>query len=323
MRAVYLSDGKVSLRSAPRPAPRQGFALIRPLYGGICNTDIELLKGYYGFRGTPGHEFVGEVLSGSRELIGRRVVGEININCSRCAWCRRGLGRHCPHRTVLGIVKHPGAFAEFLSLPERNLHVVPPEIPSQHAVFVEPLAAACEILEQVAIPAGAAVAVLGDGKLGLLVAQALQARGARVHLFGRHRHKLRIAEKSGVTGELRGAKLPVAAYDYVVEATGSREGLEQAVAMARPRGTVVIKSTVHGAVRLDTAPVVVNEITLVGSRCGLFPPALELLASGRIHVAEMISDSFPLEQAPAAFRRAQQKGVLKVLLCDNRPTSLS
>jgi alcohol dehydrogenase len=261
------------------------------------------------------------VVAGSRDLVGQCVVGEINVACTRCPWCRQGLGRHCPNRTVLGIVKHPGAFAEFLSLPERNLHVLPPAIPLEHAVFVEPLAAACEILEQVRIPAGSAVAVLGDGKLGLLAAQALQAHGAKVHLLGRHRPKLRIAEKAGVTGEVRGPRLPVAAYEYVVEATGSPEGLREAVAMTRPRGTLILKSTVHGLVRLDTAPVVVNEITVVGSRCGLFPPALDLMASGRVHVADMISDSFALENAPAAFRRAQRRGVLKVLLCHNNAAS--
>jgi threonine dehydrogenase-like Zn-dependent dehydrogenase len=321
MLAVHLENGKVTLRSAPRPAPRQGFALIRLLYGGICNTDIELLRGYYGFRGTPGHEFVGEVLSGSRHLIGKRVVGEININCSRCSWCRRGLGRHCPYRTVLGIVKHPGAFAEYLSLPERNLHVVPDTIPLPHAVFVEPLAAACEILEQVNIQQGSEVAVLGDGKLGLLAAQVLHAKGIRVHVYGKHRHKLRIVEKCGVAGQIRGSKLPVAAYDYVIEASGSPEGLAQAVAMARPRGTVILKSTVHGSVALDAAPVIVNELTLVGSRCGLFPPAIDLLARGQINVQDMISDSFSLSEAEKGFERAQQKGVLKVLLCDNKPAS--
>jgi alcohol dehydrogenase len=249
--------------------------------------------------------------------MGRKVVGEINVNCSRCSWCKRGMGRHCPYRAVLGIVKHPGAFAEFLSLPEANLHVVPEAIPLPHAVFVEPLAAACEIREQVEIPEGSPVAVLGDGKLGLLVAQALEAQGARVHLFGRHRKKLRIAEKKGVTGEVRGAKLPAAAYDYVVETTGSPDGLGEAVKMTRPRGTVILKSTLHEPLRLDTAPVVVNEITLVGSRCGPFQPALDLLAAGKINVADMISESFALRDAPAAFRRAQQEGVLKVLLCDN------
>ncbi len=317
MLAVHLERRGVSLRRVPQPRLRPGFARIRLLYAGICNTDIELLRGYYGFQGTPGHEFVGQVVAGSARLLGRRVVGEINLNCGRCAWCRGGLPRHCPRRTVLGIIRHPGAFAEFLTLPERNLHLAPDSIPLRHAVFVEPLAAACEILDQVAIPPRAAVAVLGDGKLGLLAAQVLQARGARVHLFGRHRHKLRIAEKAGVVGELRGAALPAAAYDYTVDATGSPEGLPAAVAMTRPQGTVILKSTVHGRVRIDAAPVIVNEITLVGSRCGRFEPALELLASGRVQVGDMISAVFPLEQAPAAFRRAQQKGILKVLLCDN------
>lgn len=319
--AVHLENRKVALRQTPRPARRPGYARIRMLYAGICNTDIELLRGYYGFRGTPGHEFVGEVEAGSPEWVGRRVVGEINLNCGRCSWCGRGLGRHCPQRTVLGIVRHPGAFAEYLTLPERNLRVVPEGMPLEHAVFVEPLAAACEILDQAAIPAGAAVAVLGDGKLGLLAAQALAAHGARVHQFGRHREKLRIAAPAGVTGEVRGKKLPLAAYDWVVEATGSREGLAEAVAMTRPRGTVVMKSTVHGALRLDAAPVIVHEITLLGSRCGRFEPALELLASGRVRVGEMIAACYPLTRAPAAFRRAQQKGVLKVLLCDNGASS--
>jgi alcohol dehydrogenase len=317
MLAVHLENRRVMLRQARRPRGRPGFALVRVRYAGICNTDIELLRGYYGFRGRPGHEFVGEVVEGSPELVGKKVVGEINLNCGECAWCRRGLGRHCPRRTVLGIVGHPGAMAEYLTLPERNLHVVPDGLPLEHAVFVEPLAAACEVLEQVAIPPGAEAGVLGDGKLGLLVAQTLAARGARVHLFGRHRHKLGIAEQAGVTGELRGSRLPLAAYDYVVDATGSREGLAQAVAMCRPRGTVILKSTIHGVTRLEAAPVIVNEVTLVGSRCGPFEPAIELLASGRVRVADMVSERFPLEQAPAAFRRAQQKGVLKVLLCDN------
>jgi alcohol dehydrogenase len=321
MLAVHIERGKVSLRRARRPPVREGFAIIRMLYGGICKTDLELVRGYYGFRGTPGHEFVGEVVAGSRYLIGKRVVGEINISCRRCAWCRQGWARHCPRRSVLGIVRHPGAFAEFLTLPESNLHPAPAEVPLAHAVFVEPLAAACELLDQAPVPPGTAVAVLGDGKLGLLAAQVLQVHGAKVHLFGRHRENLRIAEKAGVVGEVRGPKLPTAAYDYVVEATGSHEGLQEAVAMTRPRGTVMLKSTVHRTAPLDTAPIVVNEITVVGSRCGRFEPALALLASGEIHVGEMIADSFPLEKAPNAFLRAGQQGVLKVLLCDNGSSS--
>jgi alcohol dehydrogenase len=315
MLTVHLENGRVEVRKAARPRRPRGFATIRLICGGICNTDLELQAGYYGFRGTPGHEFVGEVVDADTpSLVGKRVVGEINLNCGRCEWCGRGLGRHCPNRSVLGILKHPGAFRELLTLPERNLHVVPKSIPNEHAVFVEPVAAACEILDQVKIPKKAEVAVLGDGKLGLLVAQVLQANGAMVHQFGRYMHKLAIAEAAGVTGEIAGDKLPRARYDYVVDCTGSTGGLRQAIDMARPRGTVVMKSTVHGEVPVDTAPAIVNEITLVGSRCGRFEPALRLLAANKVHVGEMITDSIRLDYAPLAFERAAQKGVLKVLL---------
>jgi threonine dehydrogenase-like Zn-dependent dehydrogenase len=288
--------------------------LIRLLFGGICNTDLELQRGYYGFRGTPGHEFVGEVLDAdNRSWIGERVVGEINLSCGKCEWCARGLGRHCPNRTVLGIVRQPGAFRELLTLPETNLHRVPREISSEEAVFVEPLAAACEILDQVRIPRGAPVAVLGDGKLGLLASQVLQAHGAEVHQYGRHADKLRIAGQMGVGTEVA-KKLPVAKYEFVVEATGSSEGLRQAVQMTQPRGTVVMKSTLHGLVSIDSAPVIVNEITLVGSRCGRFEPALRLLKNRKVRVDAMISEVLPLKDAPRAFRAAAKPGVLKVLL---------
>jgi 2-desacetyl-2-hydroxyethyl bacteriochlorophyllide A dehydrogenase len=315
MLAVHLEKGRVMVKRAARPRAPLGFALIRLLCGGICNTDLELERGYYGFSGVPGHEFVGEVVEAARrELVGRRVVGEINLCCGACSWCRRGLGRHCPTRSVLGIVKHPGAFREFLTLPERNLHVVPDSIPTECAVFIEPLAAACEILDQVAIPCSSEVAVLGDGKLGLLVAQVLRAYGYRVHQFGHHKEKLRIAARAGVVTEVTRKRLPEAEYRWVVEATGSRKGLEDAVRMTQPRGTVIMKSTVHGLVGIDTAPVIVNEINLVGSRCGRFEPAIELLKLGAVQVADMISERMPLERAPAAFRRAASPGVLKVLL---------
>jgi len=242
------------------------------------------------------------------------VVGEINLCCGGCDWCRRSLGRHCPKRTVLGIVKHPGAFREFLTLPERNLHLVPNSVPTEEAVFIEPLAAACEILDQVNIPCSSEVAVLGDGKLGLLVAQALCAYGYRVHEFGRHKEKLRIAARAGAETEVVRKRLPAAAYNWVVDATGAPEGLRDAVRMARPRGTVIMKTTLHGLVGIDTAPVIVNEITLVGSRCGRFEPAIELLKSRAINVADMISERMPLNRAALAFRRAAQPGVLKVLL---------
>lgn len=315
MLAVHLEDGRVAVTSRPKPRRRPGFALIRLLQAGICNTDLELQRGYYGFRGIPGHEFVGEVVEAeSPSLLGKRVVGEINLACGRCSWCTRGLGRHCPRRTVLGIVKHPGAFRELIDLPEANLHVVPNSIPTERAVFTEPLAAACEILDQVKFPKGEKVAVLGDGKLGLLIAQVLQASGASVHQFGRHKEKLRISAKSGVATEITGARLPRAAYAFTVEATGSVEGLRQAVSMTVPRGTVIMKSTVHGHVSLDTAPIVVNEVTLIGSRCGRFEPALRLLSRGKIHVEGMISESHPLADASAAFSAAASQGVMKVLL---------
>jgi 2-desacetyl-2-hydroxyethyl bacteriochlorophyllide A dehydrogenase len=315
MIAVHLEDGNVSVVERDLPKIPPGFALIRLLCAGICNTDLELQRGYYGFRGTPGHEFVGTVVeSENLRLRGRRVAGEINLACGTCDWCARGLGRHCPTRTVLGIVKHPGAFAEYLMLPERNLHIVPDSIPDEHAVFIEPLGAACEILDQVEIPANAPVAVLGDGKLGLLIAQVLQVHGAKVHQFGRHKDKLRIAEKVGVTGEVAPEEMPVAEYDWVVDATGSSDGLKTAVRMTRPRGTVILKSTIHGEVAIDMAPVIVNEITLIGSRCGRFEPALALLQSGKINVSDMISEQLPLSDARQAFGLAAQRGVMKVLM---------
>lgn len=317
MLSVHLQSGRVEVRRQPLPRVPQGFARIRLLAAGICSTDLELQRGYYGFSGTPGHEFVGEVVAvsgGGAEWIGRRVAGEINLACGHCDWCARGLGRHCPTRTVLGIVKHPGAFREFLTLPIHNLHRVPDSISTEQAVFIEPVAAACEILDQVKIPKGDRVALLGDGKLGLLVAQVLQAHGARVHLFGRHRDKMRLVEKAGVTTERVPKKLPDRAYRWVVDATGSPEGLRAAVTICEPRGTIILKSTVHGLVTIDTAPVIVNEVTLIGSRCGRFEPAIRLLASGKVDVTPMISDEFPLDRAPEAFKSASTKGVLKVLL---------
>jgi len=315
MLAVHLESGKVQLRRLPLPRIPEGFARIRLLAAGICSTDLELQRGYYGFSGTPGHEFVGEVTDAAdKSWIGRRVVGEINLACGKCDWCKRGLGRHCPTRTVLGIIKHPGAFREFLTLPIRNLHRVPASIPTEQAVFIEPVAAACEILDQVKIAKGSPVAVLGDGKLGLLVSQVLQAHGAKVHLFGKHRDKMRLVESVGVTSEIVPKKFPVAAWPFVVDATGSSNGLQAAISMCIPRGTVIMKSTVHGLVSIDTAPAIVNEITLVGSRCGRFEAALPLLASGKVQVGRMVSDELPLDQAPQAFAQAAKKGVLKVLL---------
>lgn len=308
MNALHIEDGVVSVRQAPRPRVKAGHVLVRVRLAGICNTDIELLRGYYAFRGRPGHEFVGE-----RVDTGQRVVGEINLACGRCAWCARGLGRHCSRRTVLGIVRHPGAFAEYLTLPEENLLPVPNHVPDEHAVFTEPVAAACEILEQIAIGERSRVAVLGDGKLGLLIAQVLAARGASVCLFGRHERKLRIARRAGIEAR-RAPAAPRARFALTVEATGRPEGLAAAIAMTEPRGTVVMKTTVHGRTPLALAPVVVNEITLLGSRCGRFRPALDLIAQGRLQLNAMIDAEYTLADGAAAFERAMRPGALKVLL---------
>jgi threonine dehydrogenase-like Zn-dependent dehydrogenase len=315
MLAVRLENGSVHTAEIDPPKRSEGFALLRLLCAGICNTDLELQRGYYEFSGIPGHEFVAEVAEADTpSLLGKRVVGEINVACHHCEWCRKELGRHCPLRTVLGIVNQPGAFEEFFVLPERNLHVVPDGIPNERAVFTEPLAAACEILDQVHIPYGTPVAVLGDGKLGLLITQVLAANGYPVTLFGRHAGKLRIAAGARVTTELATNPLPAAAFDFVVEATGKPEGLRQAVSMARPRGTVVMKSTLHGFTPIDSAPIIVNELTLVGSRCGRFEAALPLLDHELIHVEELIAARYPLASASEAFAHAARPGTLKVLL---------
>jgi threonine dehydrogenase-like Zn-dependent dehydrogenase len=315
MKSIYIQDGAVSVREAVLPRRTKGFSLIRLLLGGICNTDLELRRGYYGFAGIPGHEFVGEVVESDRsELVGERVVGEINLACTECEWCRKGWGRHCPNRTVLGIVNQPGAFAEFFVLPDRNLHVLPDSTPLERAVFTEPLAAACEVLDQVAIPWGEAIAVLGDGKLGLLIAQTLAAHGYPVRLFGRHWRKLQIAAAAGVQTELIEGSLPAAEFNFVVDATGNPEGLRGAISMTRPRGTVIMKSTLHGAVPIDSAPAIVNEITLVGSRCGRFEAALPLIEHELIRLDDMITARYPLSEGRAAFERAEEPGALKVLL---------
>ena len=314
MKAVHLRSGQVSVEELPPPQRMPGFALIRMLAAGVCNTDLELQRGYYHFEGVPGHEFVGQVLeSDSTELIGRRVAGEINLSCGHCDFCAIGLGRHCSDRSVLGIVKHPGAFAELLTLPDKNLHLIPSEISDEEAVFIEPLAAACEILDQVALPAGERVAVLGDGKLGLLIAQVLHAHHAQVTVFGHYPNKLAIVAAYGIAVSTSN-EYPRGYFPLVVECTGSATGLSNAIQMVRSRGVIIMKSTVHEKVAVDMAPVIVNEISLIGSRCGRFEPAIQLLWDRKIDIRPMISAEFPLQQAPAAFAEAARKGVLKVLL---------
>jgi alcohol dehydrogenase len=309
MQAVNIAEGRILVEQAERPRRPPGFARIRLLLAGICNTDVELRRGYYGFAGRPGHEFVGVVEEAdSARWVGKRVVGDINLACGSCDWCARGLGRHCPARTVLGIVRHPGAFAEWLTLPEENLIAVPEHLSDEEAVFCEPVAAACEIQEQLGRLRGERVAVLGDGKLGLLIAQVLQVGGAQVSLFGRHAAKMAIAERAGVRLGGEGE------FDVTVDATGSPAGLSTAVGMTRARGRVVMKSTVATPVCLDMAPVIVREISLIGSRCGRMAPAMRLLARRQIEVRAMIAGRFPLREAARAFQRAEEKGCLLVLL---------
>ena len=303
--------------AAPREAA--GEAVVRVSLAGICNTDVEITRGYAGFTGTLGHEFVGVVESahGAPQLVGRRVVGEINAGCGHCELCAGGDARHCPQRTVLGIVGRDGAFAQYLSLPIVNLLVVPDEIEDARAVFTEPLAAACGIMERVQIGCETRVAVVGDGKLGLLCAQAVKAQsGAAVTLIGKHENKLRVARARGVETALAD-ELPrelQGAFDVVVEASGAGGGFALAVGLTRPRGVLVLKSTFHGATGFDAARIVVDEISIVGSRCGRFAPALELLARDAVDVASLVTEEFPLADGVRAMQRATENGVLKVLL---------
>jgi 2-desacetyl-2-hydroxyethyl bacteriochlorophyllide A dehydrogenase len=315
MKALYF-DGALSLRETELPQRGSGEALVAVTLAGICGTDRQILRGYSGFRGIPGHEFVGEVVECDDDRwIGKRVVGEINVSCGSCEWCRRGLGRHCQRRTVLGIVNRPGAFADFVALPAANLHEIPQEVPDEAAVFTEPLAAACEILEQAPISPGTRVAVLGDGRLGLLVAQVLRHAQAQVTVIGHHDSKLNLARAWGMSIAYAG-KHPIAAKSFtvVVEATGSPQGLDQALRIVEPRGTVVMKSTFHEAAHFDTAKLVVDEITLLGSRCGNFPIAVDLLRNKYVIVQALVSRIFPLEAGLEAFRYLEQTPCLKVLL---------
>jgi threonine dehydrogenase-like Zn-dependent dehydrogenase len=313
MQALYF-DGNLTLKEVPRPEPGPGEALVRLILAGICRTDLEVLKGYHNFRGIPGHEFVGEVVGPPESvLFGQRVVGEINIACGVCARCRRGLARHCRERRVLGMKGHDGTFAEYLTLPEENLHPVPAGLADEAAVFTEPLAAALAVYEAAPATLTQRVLVIGDGTLGLLISFTLALRGLETHLAGHYREHLGLAEPYGVATWLE-EELPRGEFDLVVEASGSPGGLALALARVRPRGTVVMKSTFVGQAPLDPALLVVPEVRLVGSRCGPFPAALRLLTRGGLDPQPLISRIFPLSQGQEALDFARQKGVLKVLL---------
>ena len=333
MKALRYENQKLRVSDVPEPQV-DSEAVVRVTLSGICNTDLEIARGYAGFEGTIGHEFVGVIESVSEARAsarasqpgepsltvglltpGQRVVGEINAGCGRCDLCRGGDSRHCATRTVLGIVGRDGAHAEFLKLPAVNLLPVPDEISDERAVFTEPLAAACGILERTSITKDTRVAVIGDGKLGLLCAQVLATTGAPVVLVGRHQGKLQIAARRGLeTMTVAEAQSRAKQFDVVVEASGSATGFALALDLLRPRGVLVLKSTFHGAAEMDAARIVVDEISVVGSRCGRFGPALELLKMGVVDVESLISEEFRLTEGLRAMERAAEPGVLKVLL---------
>lgn len=306
-------DGHLHLsRTYPEPERHPDEAIIRPHLVGICNTDIEITRGYMGFRGVLGHEFVGTVVqSDDPNWVGQRVVGEINAACRQCAVCRRGDEPHCPNRTTLGIDRRDGAMAEQFSLPVSCLHIVPPSIPDEAAVFVEPLAAALEILQQAHVLPTDRVAVVGDGKLGCLIAQVMRLPGCDVTLVGHHPERWDLFQRQAIRC-VHSDNLPAPGFDVVVDCTGQPAGLDTARHLVRPRGRLVLKSTFHGTSNLNLSMIVVDEISLFGSRCGPFAPALRLLEGGLIETAPLISARFPLHQGMEAFDAAQ--GHLKVLL---------
>lgn len=292
-------------------------SVIRVLLSGICSTDIEITRGYSGFEGTLGHEFVGIVENSPDrpDLSGKRVVGEINVGCGDCQLCQKGDARHCPKRTVLGIKGRDGSHAEFVSLPSRNLLEIPPDLSDEEAVFIEPLAAALGIIERIDLKNAEKIAIIGDGKLGLLCAFALNRVCPSLTLYGRYSSKLKIAEAAGIeTCLVDETTHPYSFYDVVVEATGSESGFAMALNLVRPRGTIVLKSTYSGKAEIEAWRIVVDEISIVGSRCGRFKPTIEWLVNNRIDLAQLISDEFPLSKGLAAFDTAKQPGVLKVLL---------
>jgi threonine dehydrogenase-like Zn-dependent dehydrogenase len=332
MLSFITRNHKLVAARKPLPGLKPGWALIRVRMAGICNTDVEISRGYHDFRGIVGHEFVGEVVAvhsvsaaKEKKWLRKRVAGEINVACSAhgykpaCEFCRRGLKTHCARRTVLGIVAHHGTFAEYLTLPLENLHLIPANLSDEKAVFVEPLAAACQILDQIKIRQFPSVAVLGDGKLAQLIARVLDASGSNVTVYGKHDSKLKLARRSGIKtkqvhGDARDLKQVKENYRLVVEATGSPTGLMLAQRMTEPRGTLLLKSTFHGAAPVETWPIVVKEITVVGSRCGPFAKAIALLRAGKVDPTPLISRILSLKDAPRAIVYAQKPGVMKVLL---------
>jgi alcohol dehydrogenase len=310
MRAIVIDNGTSLRRDYPEPAPVAGESIVRVRMAGICGTDLELAKGYMGYRGVPGHEFVGEVIdTANPALRGRRVVGEINAACGACRDCADGLGRHCAHRTVLGILGRDGAFADYLRLPECNLIAIPDSISDELAVFVEPVAAAYEIFEQIKIAKNQRILILGDGRLGTIVAMAMKAEGHDVVIGGHHPQR---AERLGIVVE--NERELNDRFDVVVDCTGTSSGFSRALELVRPRGAVILKSTAAASAALNLAPIVINEITVLGSRCGRFAPAIGALASGKIDPRPLISASFSLNDGLRAIEQAAQPSNFKILL---------
>jgi threonine dehydrogenase-like Zn-dependent dehydrogenase len=318
MKAVIFDEILKLDNNYPMPQPKENEALIKVDTIGICNTDYEITKGYMGYKGILGHEFTGIVEKANNPtLVGKRVVGEINCGCGECELCKQGLERHCFNRSTLGIWQREGCFAEYVCLPEKNLLVIPDNVSDEEAVFVEPLAAALEILEQVHIPPYKKVVVLGDGKLGLIIALALNASGLDITLVGKHQEKLDIAKAQGVKTKLLSEINIEKSYDFVIEATGSISGFETSLALTKPRGTLILKSTIAASKEFNLAPIVVDEINIIGSRCGQFAPALRLLESKRIDVKPLISDIFNIDDSIKAFERNKEKTSIKVLVKTN------
>jgi len=316
MQALRFENNKLKLAEIAKPGDKSE-ALVRIVKSGICNTDIEIVKGYANFEGTIGHEFVGvvEKADDAPHLVGKRVVGEINAGCGICNLCQSGDSRHCPARTVLGIIGRDGAHAEFLTLPAGNLLEVPAEVSDIQAVFTEPLAAAFGITEQVEIFPETKIAVIGDGKLGILCAQALALKNRNVSLIGKHKEKLKIVENRSIEGVLlENAPKLNRRFNFAVEASGSESGFDLALDLLKPRGKLVLKSTFHGEAKWQAWRIVVDEITIVGSRCGRFAPALELLKNKAVDVESLISEEFLLKDGVKAMKTAAQKDVIKVIL---------
>lgn len=313
MWGVQLADGRLQVRSdMPRPVPSDDEVPVRVIQAGICETDLQLVKGYMNFRGVLGHEFVGIAESGP--YAGRRVVGEINNACGHCEYCDCGFGNHCPYRSVMGILNHDGAFAEYVAVPQRNLHPIPENLSDDEATLTEPLAAACQIPRQVPIGNATRIVVLGDGRLGNLCVQVLSLHCQSVAVIGKHPEKLKRFAALGVPHQLLAEATFHRDADIVVDCTGSASGIETALRLVRPLGTIVMKTTVADAIPVSWAPLVINEITLVGSRCGPFDEALRLLENKLVDVTSLITARYPLAEAIAAFEIAQQPEHLKVIL---------